>query len=330
MMRFPMAFLVLCALPFLSLVTGCKHHPCEGLVPTRAEAIPVDIVKGTPNNDDFPPQLHSDEFEEPVTWDSPITAAGAEDSPYFSRDGSTFVFFFAPDVRVPVELQLQDCTVGLWQSTRQGDRWSEPVRLLLSDDLALDGCPAIQEDRMWFCSVRVGNHGEIDAWNVTRVDDGWTDWEHPGPEMQDGVFLGEWDFSPDGNRVYFGAELPGGHGGEDLWFVDLDGDTWGDPVNLGPAVNDDRDQVMPHIRTDGTELWWNADSKQGGTGPGTWRSVAQPDGSWGPAEEIVGNFAGEPTLDADGNLYFVHHYVRFPEGGGFEIIEADIFVATRK
>jgi len=42
--------------------------------------------------------------------------------------------------------------------------------------------------------------------------------------------------------------------------------------------------------------------------------------------EIVSNFAGEPALDAQGNLYFVHHY--FTADG--KMIEADIYVAYKK
>jgi len=43
------------------------------------------------------------------------------------------------------------------------------------------------------------------------------------------------------------------------------------------------------------------------------------------AELIVSQFAGEPTLDDNRNLYFTHHY--FIDG---EMIEADIYYAERK
>jgi hypothetical protein len=50
------------------------------------------------------------------------------------------------------------------------------------------------------------------------------------------------------------------------------------------------------------------------------------DGSWGEPEEMISNFAGEPTLDDEGNLYFVHHF--FSQDG--KMLEADIYVAYRK
>ena len=48
-------------------------------------------------------------------------------------------------------------------------------------------------------------------------------------------------------------------------------------------------------------------------------------GEWATPELIVSNFAGEPTLDSKGNLYFVHHFYR--DG---RMIEADIYVAKKK
>ena len=64
-------------------------------------------------------------------------------------------------------------------------------------------------------------------------------------------------------------------------------------------------------------------------GPATYRSVKEGDGSWSQPEEILSNFAGEPTLDDEGDLYFVHHFATFP-GGVYQPIEADIYVACKR
>ena len=49
------------------------------------------------------------------------------------------------------------------------------------------------------------------------------------------------------------------------------------------------------------------------------------DGEWQPAKLIVSQFAGEPSLDSSGNLYFIHHY--YKDG---KMLEADIYFAKRK
>jgi hypothetical protein len=56
------------------------------------------------------------------------------------------------------------------------------------------------------------------------------------------------------------------------------------------------------------------------------RSIRQENGTWSEPEEIVSNFAGEPTLDSEGNLYFVHHFF----DKDMNMIEADIYVCFKK
>jgi len=75
------------------------------------------------------------------------------------------------------------------------------------------------------------------------------------------------------------------------------------------------------ISGDGTELWFTRTYQ--GT-PAVFRS-SRDNGGWSEPVLVVSQFAGEPTLDANGNLYFVHHY--YEEG---VMIEADIYVAYRK
>jgi len=48
-------------------------------------------------------------------------------------------------------------------------------------------------------------------------------------------------------------------------------------------------------------------------------------GTWAEPELILSQFAGEPTLDNKGDLYFTHHF--FENG---TMIEADIYVAYKK
>jgi Tol biopolymer transport system component len=105
------------------------------------------------------------------------------------------------------------------------------------------------------------------------------------------------------------------------------GDEWGEPVNLGPPVNTAGNEDRPFVSANGQELWFDGSSRQGYPGPAVFRSLRQSDGSWGQAEEIVSQFAAEPTLSPDGHtLYFVHHYFDADLG---QMIEADIYVTRR-
>lgn len=58
--------------------------------------------------------------------------------------------------------------------------------------------------------------------------------------------------SVDGNALFFASNQPDGFGGMDIYMVKKSGDSWGAPINLGAAVNSDKDEAFPFIHSDGT------------------------------------------------------------------------------
>jgi hypothetical protein len=280
----------------------------------------------TPTIDTFPPILRDTIlWEQPIPMPGPVNTSGCEDSPFIVPDGSSFYFFFTPDIRVPVDKQLLDSVTGIYWATRTGSDWTEPERVVLNNDLSMDGAEFVQGDTMWFASVRTGNFGEIDIYQALLKSGRWGYVKNAGRQLNRDYDIGEFCLSPDGRTIYFGWNQPGGYGGLDIWKADRSSDTWGPPVNLGPGVNSADDENQPCLTPDGRDLWFTRNSQLGVPGPACWRSMHLND-SWGVAEEVVSRFAGEPTLDSAGNLYFVHHYMT----SATKIIEADIYVAYRR
>jgi len=284
----------------------------------REPSIPADAVKMLPASDLYPPILHSPSWQEPIPLPGPINTAGAEDSPFVLPDGSSFYFFFTPDVRKPANDQLFDGVSGIWRSEWNGTGWSEPSRIWLQDKgrLSLDGAVFVQGDEMWFASAREGYTG-VNLFTARMENGHWSDWEYAGDKINQQYQVGEMHITADGQHLYFHSQRPGGEGGLDIWRSDLVGGQWQEPVNVH-AVNSPADEGWPFISQDGSELWFSRTYQ--GT-PGIFRSV-WANGSWGEPELIVSSFAGEPTLDDQGNLYFVHHFFQ-----GGTMIEADIYVA---
>ncbi len=286
----------------------------------RDDKIPASAVKATPAGDAHPPILHSDEYEEPVPLGAGVNTAGGEDSPFITPDGSTLYFFFTPDVSVPVEQQLFDGVTGIWASTRLPDgTWAEAERIHLQDEgkLALDGAEFIQGDTMLFASAREGYEG-IGWYQADLVDGTWTNWRNVDDKLKTEEYqTGELHVSPDGSTLYFHSARPGGAGGLDIWASTSVGDEWGEPVNVA-AVNTPGDEGWPATSPAGDELWFLRIHL--GT-PAIYRSTLV-DGEWATPELIISQFAGEPSVDEAGNLYFVHHYYR-----DNTMIEVDIYVA---
>ena len=51
--------------------------------------------------------------------------------------------------------------------------------------------------------------------------------------------------SPDGQRIYFSSDMPGGSGGMDLYYCDRHNNDWDQPVNMGPIINTQKNESFP-------------------------------------------------------------------------------------
>jgi len=305
---------------FFLFSIGCKKEETPSYPNVnRIDKLPGDISKQGPETDQHPPILHVNDYEQPIPLSSGINTSGAEDSPFILPDGKTMYFFFTPDVRVPVENQITDDVSGVWVSYKETNQWTEAERVWLQDPgkLALDGAVAIQENEMWFASAREGFTG-VNMFTAEKVNNKWTNWEYSGDRLMKEIQIGEVHIH--GNDLYFHSDRPGGYGSLDIWVTIRNNDQWSDPINI-TNVNTDAMDGFPYISANGIELWFTRTYQ--GT-PAVFRSV-NANSKRSEPELIISQFAGEPTLDDDGNIYFVHHYYKDDV-----MIEADIYVAKKK
>jgi outer membrane protein OmpA-like peptidoglycan-associated protein/tetratricopeptide (TPR) repeat protein len=68
--------------------------------------------------------------------------------------------------------------------------------------------------------------------------------------------------TPDGNRMYFVSDKPGGIGGTDIYVAKRKGDSWETPENLGGKVNTSGNEMFPFIVGDST-LYFSSDGLVG-------------------------------------------------------------------
>ncbi|HLC46149.1 MAG TPA: hypothetical protein VJI75_00240 [Candidatus Nanoarchaeia archaeon] len=311
--------LFIAILLILILPTGCSEKDPQVLIP-REQALPSDAVKITPETDIYPPILNSDEFETPVPLSTGVNTAGAEDSPFIPYGSDEMFFFWTPDVRIPAEKQVIDNVTGIYLSQRVNGEWQPAARVMLQDPgkLALDGCEFVGKETIYFCTAREGLTG-IHWFSAQRIGDIWDNWKSADAFFRkDEWETGELHIWKD--ELYFHSGRAGGKGGYDIWTARMKDGSWSDLQNI-EAVNTASNDGWPYITADGSELWFNRDDRGY---PSLYRSK-RVNGGWQAPELIVSQFAGEPTMDSEGNLYFVHHYFK-----DSKMLEADIYIAKKK
>lgn len=72
----------------------------------------------------------------------------------------------------------------------------------------------------------------------------WSDAE-PLSFINPGYSFSTPSLSPDGRRIFFSSDMPGGYGGSDLYYCDSINSGWDKPVNLGPVINTSKNESFP-------------------------------------------------------------------------------------
>ncbi|MGS1319505.1 MULTISPECIES: TolB family protein [Stenotrophomonas] len=131
----------------------------------------------------------------------------------------------------------------------------DEIRLTLSPD---------GNTALWFSRDRPGGPGGYDIWVSRHDGQRW----RPATPVPFNTAGRDFDpaFSADGRVVYFCSDRAGGQGGDDLYRVSIGRDgRFGEPENLGPAVNSAADEFAPMLSPDGRTLLFSSD-RAGGAG----------------------------------------------------------------
>lgn len=65
------------------------------------------------------------------------------------------------------------------------------------------------------------------------------------------------NLTADGSKLYFVSDMPGGFGGYDIYYSKKDkNNEWSVPINLGPAVNSERDEIFPYFHNGTNTLYF--------------------------------------------------------------------------
>ena len=107
----------------------------------------------------------------------------------------------------------------------------------------------------------------------------------------------------DGTILYYSSNRPGGFGKMDLWFeyIDEEGRTYGNPINMGPLFNTAEDEVSPFIHEGTSTLYFSSEGHAGFGGLDVFKSSLNKDDSIWTAPRNL----GMPINSSKDDTYFV-------------------------
>lgn len=101
----------------------------------------------------------------------------------------------------------------------------------------------------------------LKLYRAKRTEKGWGDAVEM-PFNSDAYSVAHPALSADENHLIFASDMPGGEGASDLYIVSIEGDGFGEPKNLGDAVNTEGRETFPFVDTNG-DLYFASDGHVG-------------------------------------------------------------------
>jgi len=127
---------------------------------------------------------------------------------------------------------------------------------------------------------KVTGSGDI-YYSNKRADGKWSSPKTMEKPINSSYFEGSCSLSPDGNLFYFVSERKGGYGNADIWRSKRIGkNLWSKPVNLGPSVNTDGDEMSIFVHPDGKTLFFSSNGHKTMGGYDIYMTQMNPDSSW--------------------------------------------------
>ena len=182
--------------------------------------------------------------------------------------------------------------------------WSAPVNVGAPINSEWDdNVPVLSKDEktLYFTSNRPGTLGGEDIWVSQRQNKNarWGEPVNLGPRINTAYTDRMRSLSADGRIILFQSDRPGGNGSTDIWAIARkntnDDFGWGQPVNLGPVINTQYNEVAAKYLFDDRRgkgnLFFSSGRPGGFGGPDIYQSEITESGFASPANVFELNTA---------------------------------------
>ncbi|HKG07131.1 MAG TPA: OmpA family protein [Pedobacter sp.] len=197
---------------------------------------------------------------------------------------------------------LKDCEYAA--SAIKNPQKYEPVNLG-------EGINSVHRD--YFPSITADGEKMIFSRNINDNEDFYISvkkegkWESPVP-LSDKINTAKFNegaqsISADGRYLFFtGCNRPDGMGRCDIYVSHKEGNSWGEPFNLGAPLNTPYWESQPTISPDGSTLYFVSNRPGGLGGYDIWKSSLKSDGYWSSPQ----NLGPEINTPYDEHTPFIH------------------------
>lgn len=91
----------------------------------------------------------------------------------------------------------------------------------------------------------------LNIYSATLIDGQWKDIKAFSNNNSE-CSVGHPALSPDGAKIYFVSDMPGGIGGTDIYVCEMRNGLWSEAKNLGNTVNTQENETFPYVHSNGT------------------------------------------------------------------------------
>ncbi len=206
---------------------------------------------------------------EPKNMGPNINSANSEYHPSLTADGSFLIYTVLEPGSSQSCATLNGKMEDFHESTFANNEWKlrkNSGKPLNSD--CNEGAANLSPDGRYLffaATTKVSmSDNSMDIYYSEKMGNNWTIPKALPDNVNSTAFESQPSFSSDGKTLYFTSSRGGGYGGNDIWKTTLKEDgSWTNPVNLGPEINSNGNEISPFIHPDNETFYFASDGRFG-------------------------------------------------------------------
>lgn len=239
------------------LVKACDY--ADELMTKNESLYEVELAPFNTNLDDFSPMF----FQEGIVYSSEYQSPGTSIKRSHAWTGNPFIeLYYVPREKKYSKKKEFNYTYGKSKSfsNRLNTQFHDATVTFTKDESEI----YFTRNNFNRGKIKRDDDGDIRLKIYSARNNGNAAWQEIEglPFNSDEYSVAHPALSADGNKLYFSSDMPGGFGGMDLYVTEMEYGRWGPPMNLGPSLNTEGNEVFPYISPNG-ELYFASDGHVG-------------------------------------------------------------------